>query len=486
MKKINKFPSQFVNSFIITVFASLISLTVLGQTSFTDARDSVAGVTGFAGEKGKLPSLPVDVSISTAGFTADSGEQAINGKPAVRTAWVYFQAPADGSVNVTVSNISSSGARVAVYNLRDDNFYGNSSNSKIGEADTVGGSGSTFFPVAMESFYAIQLDSSTAGTIRLKVSYGTPRYSLSVNVSPTGTGTVNISPVEPTNGYASGTIVTVTASGTNFQGWTGSANGADTSLNVTMNANKTVTAHFGSSEAQILFGGPGGELAVWFMNGGAFNGAAFLQYCGRDWRVVGTSDLNNDSQKDFIFQNTNGQLAYWLMNGNRLLSGAVFGNPGSAWRAVGINDFDGDGKADILFQHTYGTLAVWYMTGTVYKNAAYINNGQSVGAWKVVGIKDFNADTKGDILFQYSDGQVAVWYMNGVTRTGSAYVQSAGSSWKIVGLGDFNNDGKADFLWQSTSRQLAIWMMNGITYVSGNYVNSGAPLTTGWKIFTVK
>ncbi|HEX6430568.1 MAG TPA: T9SS type A sorting domain-containing protein, partial [Niastella sp.] len=73
-------------------------------------------------------------------------------------------------------------------------------------------------------------------------------YSLTTNVSPSGGGSVSRSPNATT--YASGTVVTLTAtpaSGYTFTGWSGGASGTNTSTTVTMNANTSVTANFTNS-----------------------------------------------------------------------------------------------------------------------------------------------------------------------------------------------------------------------------------------------
>jgi len=70
-------------------------------------------------------------------------------------------------------------------------------------------------------------------------------YSLTVNVSPAGGGTVNRTP--NASSYAPGTVVTLTAvpaSGYTFTAWSGAASGTAASTTVTMNASLTVTATF--------------------------------------------------------------------------------------------------------------------------------------------------------------------------------------------------------------------------------------------------
>lgn len=83
-------------------------------------------------------------------------------------------------------------------------------------------------------------------TIYANFSYGGggTTYTLLTAASPSGTGSV--APAG-TSTYASGAIVQLTATpatGYRFDHWTGSASGSTNPLNITMNANKTVTAQF--------------------------------------------------------------------------------------------------------------------------------------------------------------------------------------------------------------------------------------------------
>jgi hypothetical protein len=70
-------------------------------------------------------------------------------------------------------------------------------------------------------------------------------YTLTTSVSPSGSGTVNLSPSGGT--YTSGTSVTLTAAHATdykFDHWGGDASGTGLSTTVTMNSNKNVTAYF--------------------------------------------------------------------------------------------------------------------------------------------------------------------------------------------------------------------------------------------------
>jgi hypothetical protein len=87
------------------------------------------------------------------------------------------------------------------------------------------------------------------------------RYALTVNVLPAGSGTVSVNPASgglsglPSNCYAPGEMVNLTASGANgntIQSWTG-ATGTGSTASVTMNGATTVTANFGQPP-NVVFG----------------------------------------------------------------------------------------------------------------------------------------------------------------------------------------------------------------------------------------
>jgi len=74
-----------------------------------------------------------------------------------------------------------------------------------------------------------------------------PTYKLTVVINPTVGGTVDRDKVEPSAGYDTNTVVTLTAkpaTGYTFKNWTGGATGTAQTTTVTMNAAKTVTAVF--------------------------------------------------------------------------------------------------------------------------------------------------------------------------------------------------------------------------------------------------
>jgi uncharacterized lipoprotein YehR (DUF1307 family) len=79
-------------------------------------------------------------------------------------------------------------------------------------------------------------------------------YSLTVNVSPEGKGTVTLDPSPPAGGYVVGTEVTLTAAaseGYEFDQWSGSLSGSENPTTITMDSDKEVTAQFTQSTCTV-------------------------------------------------------------------------------------------------------------------------------------------------------------------------------------------------------------------------------------------
>lgn len=101
-------------------------------------------------------------------------------------------------------------------------------------------------PVTSMQPQDVDLGAGTAGT-----------FTLTITVSPSAGGTTN--PSAGTHTYAAGTVtITATANpGWDFDHWSGAAFGTNPTTTVTMNANKSVTAHF------KVEGAPTATFASW-------------------------------------------------------------------------------------------------------------------------------------------------------------------------------------------------------------------------------
>jgi uncharacterized repeat protein (TIGR02543 family) len=74
-----------------------------------------------------------------------------------------------------------------------------------------------------------------------------PGFALSTSASPSGGGSVTVSPALSTGRYDEGATVTLTAEpagGWKFDGWSGDATGSESPLTITMDADKSITAKF--------------------------------------------------------------------------------------------------------------------------------------------------------------------------------------------------------------------------------------------------
>jgi uncharacterized repeat protein (TIGR02543 family) len=117
------------------------------------------------------------------------------------------------------------------------------------------------------STITITMDSEKSITANFKAT--TQAYTLTVNISPSGAGSVS-----PAGGeYESDMDVTLTAipaSGYVFDYWDGAASGSSSTVTITMNSNKAITAHFTASKGYSR-GNPvgiGTPLSIWVGSSG--------------------------------------------------------------------------------------------------------------------------------------------------------------------------------------------------------------------------
>ncbi|MCL0105009.1 Ig-like domain-containing protein [Dehalococcoidia bacterium] len=101
----------------------------------------------------------------------------------------------------------------------------------------------------VNGFKADQTYEFTPGGItRLDLSVVIPRYILTIAIDPPASGTVSLSPEpDPDGRYTARTEVTLTAepaAGWRFDHWSGDVTGTEPTVTLTMDAHKSVTAHF--------------------------------------------------------------------------------------------------------------------------------------------------------------------------------------------------------------------------------------------------
>jgi hypothetical protein len=181
-----------------------------------------------------------------------------------------------------------------------------------------------------------------------------------------------------------------------------------------------------------------GKLFVWYMMRTNLIGNALLRNGTAPpagWKAVAAADFNADDQADILFQDANRKAYIWHMRGTNWISTANVREGVAAavgWRIIGTSDFNDDGNLDILWQHDDGRLSPWHMVGTTMLSSTTLRNGLQQPGWKAVSINDFNRDGRNDVLLQNGGGLV-VWYMNGGTFLNSAPLPSSTVGGTIIG-----------------------------------------------------
>jgi uncharacterized repeat protein (TIGR02543 family) len=137
-------------------------------------------------------------------------------------------------------------------------------------------------------------------------------YSVTINISPIGGGTVTKSPNQSTYNYGDQVTLTATpASGYTFANWQGDASGTNSSTTITINGDKNITAVFEAISAMVAyypFEGNANDESVNGLNGTEYGG---LQYATGissqaasfdgtdDYSEVAANDLLNFGTGDF-------------------------------------------------------------------------------------------------------------------------------------------------------------------------------------------
>ena len=161
--------------------------------------------------------------------------------------------PSDGAENVSlnptlsvhVSDPDNDALSVSFYDASDDSLIGTDTNVASGGTASIGWSNLAYNTTY--SWYAIADDGmytnrSSTWHFTTVVS---PRYTLTVSISPEGSGSVTLNPDK--SSYEEGETVTLTASpneGYVFDHWSGDADGTDTVKTITVDGDKDIVANF--------------------------------------------------------------------------------------------------------------------------------------------------------------------------------------------------------------------------------------------------
>jgi NOL1/NOP2/fmu family ribosome biogenesis protein len=147
-------------------------------------------------------------------------------------------------------------------------------------------------------------------------------YTLSVSVSPSGSGVVSINPFK--SKYTAGEQVTLTAtanSGYVFSSWSGDLSGTTNTATITMNSNKTVTANF------VQSGGGGNTTYTLSVSVSPTSaGVVYLNPAGGVYTAGTQVTLTAQANSGYVFSSWSGDLsgttnpATITMNSNKIVT----------------------------------------------------------------------------------------------------------------------------------------------------------------------
>jgi hypothetical protein len=305
------------------------------------------------------------------------------------------------------------------------------------------------------------------------------------NIVLGGSGTNRTLLVTPVSDRTGSTIVTLTVTDTDAQ--------TASSRFVVKTQGLSGDDFDGDSLLDLLFQDLDGFLAFWSIDGATLKSSDYLNpknVTDKNYRLAGTGDFNGDGKMDLLFQHSDGTLAVWLMDRTRMTS-AVFLNPSNPgdrnWKVVGTGDINRDGKVDLVFQHTDGTLVVWYMNGTALSSSTLISPKTPGDVnWKLVGVADLTSDGNQDLIFQHTDATLASWALDGAKlKEGGALLLNPSrpddARWRVVAVSDHRKGGDVDIFFQHADGSLVVWHMNQVILRQAEILKPAKPGGT-WKI----
>lgn len=151
----------------------------------------------------------------------------------------------------------------------------------------------------------IVMDADKSVTAHFEAAPVIERFTLTVNVSPPGAGSVSPSGGE----YDSGVTITLTAnpdSGYTFDYWSGSAAGTSPTTTLTMDSDKSVTAYFAATPTVLFSDDFGRDTGVWDIfsasEGRVFYENGWLHMINYTTATIDTYSLASQYLADFILE----------------------------------------------------------------------------------------------------------------------------------------------------------------------------------------
>jgi HYR domain-containing protein/VCBS repeat protein/List-Bact-rpt repeat protein len=265
------------------------------------------------------------------------------------------------------------------------------------------------------------------------------------------------------------TVVTCTAADR-------SGNQATTSFTVTVEARPLGADLNDDGQADLLWRGRNGEIAVWMMSGQTRASTSFLDTISTAWRIAAVGDFTGDGRADFVWQQDTGMVVLWEMQGTSHVANHVLFNGYTPWRVAAAGDLNGDGHVDLIWQGPSGSVAAWMMRGLATESVEFLY--ENATPWRVVAAADLDRDGVVDVIWQSPAGGVAAWLMNRLAPREVISLFSGDTDWRIEGIANLNGDSSVDLVWQSPSGTVFAWLMNGVDRLSVLPLYEG----TDWRI----
>jgi mannan endo-1,4-beta-mannosidase len=204
-------------------------------------------------------------------------------------------------------------------------------------------------------------------------------YTLTVNVSPQGSGSVSLNP--PGGSYTAGTQVTLTAqanSGYVFSSWSGDLSGTTNPATITINSNKTVTANF------VQSGGGSTTYTLSVSVSPTSAGVVYLNPSGGVYTAGTQVTLTAQANSGYVFSSWSGDLsgttnpATITMNSNKTVTANFVQSNGGGSTTYTLSVSVSPTSAGVVYLNPSGGV---YTAGTQVTLTAQANSGYVFSSW---------------------------------------------------------------------------------------------------------
>ena len=200
-----------------------------------------------------------------------------------------------------------------------------------------------------------------------------------------------------------------------------------------------------------------GELRAWQLVGGdGEQPSMVVPPAGPDWQLAGLADADGDGEADLIWTGKTGGVAVWTLKNGSVAGQAVVGETGGGWMLAAIGDFDGDHRADLFWRSKDGALAaVWALQGL--EQAKTRTLADAGAGWTLLAAGALDATPGDDLLWRDAAGNFAGW--SGADPAKNFPMgRTAPTDWAFVDALDIDGDGRDELIWRKADTgQVGAW-----------------------------